>query len=228
MKTLVISLDSETGRARRDNLNFPYDWQRATTFAGAPAFLKDRCRMMHNINPRTREATIGCFASHYKIWEQIVEHGWKDVVVCEDDARLHTEIPDPKKLPDDGACLLGGEICEPSNWKLHEAWKRTTREGVVNGFNAGCNHIDYTLFRWRCTVAIYYPNPKVAEALLEKVRTSPRMTHIDLTLAKLWAVKYLYYPSVFDCNDGGVSQISMATSGQSVSVLRDYQEKKVA
>jgi hypothetical protein len=226
MNPLVISLDTPTGKARREALNFPHNWQRATTFKGAPAFLKERCRMMYNINPKAREGTIGCFGSHYKIWKAIIQHGWEDVVVCEDDARLQTVLPAPDTLPKDGACLLGGEICEPTKWKLNEQWKKEKRESIIAGFKQGANRIDYTRFRWRCTVAIYYPNADAVQDIVNRVEACPRITHPDLTLAKLWAIKYLYFPTVFDCNDGGISQVQ--GGGKQQTILRDYKEQRLA
>lgn len=221
MKPHVISLDTKVGEGRRDALNFSYKWMRASTYEDAPDTLKERIKTMWNLDPKIKSGIIGCFASHYRAWQEVVRTD-QPTIVCEDDAKQRGKIPTSEELPSDGACLLGGEICEPTNWRLNKAWKRDKREGYIRRFSKGVNLIDYSHFRWRCNVSIYYPNAKVAQGILDKVNAEKTLTHADMVLARLRAIKYLWFPSVFDSVDMGVSQL-----GKSKPDLRDYKEQKL-
>ena len=211
-------MDSALGEQRRAKLNFPYaHWIRGCTYDDAPEEVQAKMHTMYNCAEEKRRSRIGVFAAHLRALEYIVEHDLHGVAVCEDDATLSSVLPLPTSLPEDGACLLGAVLAHPTNWTKNSTWVKEEAEKEVARFARGTNVIDYSRYRWKGAWAIYYPTPAVAARVLRSVRSCKYYRHFDLLLARLGIPKYLYYPSVFDHDDSGVSQ-----NGQAHGLLRNY------
>ena len=90
---LVISLDTEEGKKRRDNLNFHHIWIKASNGNDAPDWIKSKFKTRHNTLENHKLGKLGCLTSHYDALRYIIDNKLNDVIVCEDDAILKN----PKK-----------------------------------------------------------------------------------------------------------------------------------
>lgn len=219
-KILVISMDTELGRTRRTRLNYEYEWLRGCTFDDSSKEVQTKMRTIPQCPESKKKTRIGVFEAHLRALRHVVENEIDDVIICEDDAILHTSIPD--SLPMDAATLLGGVVGHPTSWDKHKRWLKEDAPKVLASFKPGINRIDYDQFRWYGAWAIYYPTHTVAQSALKAVTKCKFYKGFDSLLSKLRLVHYLYYPSVFDHNDQGVSQ----NGGGSIELIRDYVEPR--
>ena len=122
---LLISLNNQQGKDRRDSLDYPFTWIKGECYESAPDFIKENWKFRHNQaekdscgiykklsynkkkgimeglpqNTKVKGLT-GCLASHLKALEYIVKHKINNVIIAEDDAqidRTRINIPQIKK-----------------------------------------------------------------------------------------------------------------------------------
>ena len=215
--TILLSMDTETGRRRRGSLNWqPSEHLVAVGGEEAPEAFRRRARMRHNVKPATLRGVVGCAWSHVLALRRIVAADLRHVLVLEDDARAVAALPPPGALPEDDAVHLGGALRTPGSWtaqarefpeaKEVEVWRRLTPGlHALEGFSiVGAE-------------ALYVPNAFVARRILA-VAEDPGLplTHWDLFLRKHRLVRYLWAPNCFAASDPEASQI------EGRPLLRDF------
>ena len=209
---LVISLDTEIGRQRREvNINYPF-----TLIEGCfgsddkcPFVCEVKSKMVvrYNTGIKKRNGIVGCMASHLKAYQHIIDNDLTDVVVCEDDAIKIREI-DLNTLPTE-VCLFSGQIHAPAPWANDVGWRLSQdRKDIIASWSQGVNEIDYKRFRWTQTNAIYIPNKAKAQELLDSIRKEKSYKGYDIFLTNRKLIKYLYYPAPLKHHDKlGTTQI---------------------
>ena len=215
--TILLSMDTETGRRRRGRLNWqPTEHLVAVSGDEAPEAFRRRARMRHNVKPATLCGVVGCAWSHVLALRRVVEADLRHVLVLEDDARAVAALPPPDALPWDDAVHLGGALRTPGSWaaqarefpvaKEIEVWRRLTPGlHALEGFSIVGSE------------ALYVPNASVARRILA-VAEDPGLplTHWDLFLRKHRLVRYLWAPNCFAVSDPEASQI------EGRPLLRDF------
>ena len=200
MNKLVISINNDLGKKRRKKLNYKFKHIEGVT--ESPKWIVDNFKLYHteDINSRKTRGKMGCFSSHVKTLQYIVDNKLNNTVILEDDAFLDGNIIG--KFPNDGACLLGGTLRHPNNWTLDNKFRKNKVKGIIKKFKQGVNVIDYDKYRWTQTHAIYYPKWEVAKEILYFIKnTNYKFKHFDLFLCDHKLVKYLHYPSIFTHDD---------------------------
>ena len=211
MKIIVLSMDTEIGKIRREKLN--YDYELFNSVSGEE--IMDTFNFRYNTSEKLKDATASCFNSHLKIMKKIVDEKLNDVVICEDDSIFENEI-DTSNIKE--ICLFGGTLRHPTNWKYDKEWRKNNADEYINSFVNGVNIIDYEKYRWCQTYAIYYPNWEKTKELLNIILNFKKSyCHLDIFLSKNKLINYLYYPTPFICNDNYISQIN-----NSFGIIKDY------
>ena len=203
---LTISMDTPNGKSRRDSLDYEFKWIQGSTYESAPDYLKDNwlIRWNQQITERVK-GFVGCFASHIKCLEHIVELQLDDTIVVEDDAHIdwkYMNDMDFNEFPQDSPCLLGATLrcCAP--WSNDKQFQLGQNIQDINQFELGVNKIDYVKHRWTQTHAIFYPNWMVAQGILDFIHNHEgKFKSPDLFFSDHQLVKYLHFPSLFDHND---------------------------
>ena len=206
MRLVVLSLDNETGKARRTHLNYPYQWNKAIDGDDRDnpyvKYVRDNLQVMKTTGPTKLRGISGCFATHWAMWDTIARNNWYNTIVLEDDAIQIQDLPNKADLPTDAPCLLGGQIHHPTSWKMNADFHQSGRDKeIIGSFTTGTQPIDYDTYRWSQTFAIYIPTPAVAKRLSESVRRIGKFTHVDLWLSKHHLINHLYFPSPFKHHD---------------------------
>tara|TARA_R100000655_G_C2960700_1_gene188835 strand:+ start:253 stop:927 length:675 start_codon:yes stop_codon:yes gene_type:complete len=211
MKIFVLSLDNETGKNRRNKINYNYELIWGTSnLLDLPEDFKNK--ITKGLDTRTLEKnkpTVmrrrGCPQfSYLKILQKIVDENIYNVIICEDDAILKNEnlLNNLENLNINEPVLLNAKLHHPVSYEFDKDFDCKNIK-----FNNGLNEINYNLFRWSCCACIYYPTPQSAKYILDYINNTDKLTYFDLQLSKKKIIKYLYYPAVFLINDDGVSQI---------------------
>jgi hypothetical protein len=146
----------------------------------------------HNVGVNQHRAKCGCFLSHLRMLQLIVEKKLNRVIVCEDDAKLVHPLPTPEDLPDDRLTYLGGFITNKQITKKME---------VPPNHQPGVNILE-PHYRMIMLLSYYIPTWEVAETILKKILhryISGRVRAIDIELFNaLPADKVSYiYPAPF-------------------------------
>ena len=134
----------------------------------------------------------------------IVEKKLKHVVVCEDDAIQVRRLPSVSKLQG-RVTLLGGRLAGRTPWRTqNEDWVRSGEAlKVYKTLRPGLNAIDYDRYRWLNTVAVYYPNARCAQAILDTYAAATRVSYYDIFLCTERLVTHLWFPPCFaEWSDG--------------------------
>jgi len=211
VKIIVLSMDTEIGKNRREKLNYDYEWFKCVSGEE----IIDKFNFRYNTCQKLKDATASCFNSHLKMMKKIVDEKLNDVVICEDDSIKVYDI-DTSNINE--ICLFGGVIRHPSNWKEDNKWRKEHVDDIVNNFKEGLNKIDYDKFRWSGTYAIYYPTYEKTNELLNNILNSKKKyCHLDVFLSKTKLINYLYFPTPFMSCDEGITQINIAQG-----LVKDY------
>jgi hypothetical protein len=215
MKIIVLSMDTEIGKIRREKLN--YDYELFNSVSGEEII--DRFNFRYNTSLKLKDATASCFNSHLKMMKKIVDEKLNDVVICEDDSIKVYDVSQQQLSNINEICLFGGALRHPSNWKEDKEWRKEKVDDIVaEHFKEGLNKIDYDKYRWSGTYAIYYPNWEKTNELLNNILNSKKKyCHLDIFLSKNKLIDYLYFPSPFMSCDEGKSQINTAQG-----LVKDY------
>ena len=143
---------------------------------------------MYNINPVEHNAKCACYMTHVSLWEHIVKHDLKNVLVLEDDAHQVGDLPDPEDLPKGNSLTYLGGITYNN---------RLTDGPKPMEFKEGINEIIKADFRMIMLLSYFIPNRRVAYKLLQSVRERGRPRAIDTMVRDAYVSQYLYYPAVF-------------------------------
>tara|TARA_R110000787_G_scaffold116965_2_gene227395 strand:+ start:55 stop:717 length:663 start_codon:yes stop_codon:yes gene_type:complete len=207
MKIILLSLDNQVGKIRRDKINYDYElYYGVSNTNDLPPEYKDRIHIPYNVVDRDKimKQRGCCMYGHLNILKRIVNDKLHNVIICEDDAIMkdNIDLNDLEKLNLNEAVLLNAKLHHPTAY---------TKDKYFNDkdmiFEPGVNDIDFNKFRWSCSACIYYPTPVSAQIIIDFINNNKRLTHFDLLLSKNKVIKKLYYPSAFIISDDGVSQI---------------------
>ena len=224
IRIFLMSMDTETGKQRRDKINYIYE--RYPEYAITDINLvsdkiKNKMRKPYNINENLYNKICCHFQNYIYLLQKIVDEKLNHIVICEDDALVrHPEFIFFGGVENlDGPIILGSKLHHPTSWKLDT--KKYFDENIspcIDEFTKSQNNniqeIDYNKYRWSCCACIYYPHWEDAKKILDYYNNDKKqLTYFDLWLSKNKLIKYLYYPSVFEINDEGVSQVNDSAGG---------------
>jgi|DEB0MinimDraft_10_1074344.scaffolds.fasta_scaffold05791_3 hypothetical protein len=140
----------------------------------------------HNVQSSQHGGKCGCYLSHQKLYQHIIDNSLHDVLIIEDDAMLVNPIP--KDLPQDGFTYLGGFT---SHTKMTDGPLRID-------FEDGIHKIEHSEYRVLMTLAIYIPSPSVAKKMLNSLESETgRIRAIDVMLRDTHLNQYISYPASF-------------------------------
>jgi len=190
-------------------------------------------KFLWNAKKEHRKKVISCYLSHFMVWDLIIKHHLKNVLVLEDDAY----IPEDKwkyleKLKDfHSMCYIGGSM----GWKLNSKdgkndikhFDKVRRKQIGKTLKENKINEIKTEDLWRIghTLGIYYPGKQEIIKLkkaMEKSQEGRLKQPIDnefIILQKAGIVKYLFYPAI------AVLHIPDAKGGFNGAYFRDNQAR---
>ena len=197
METYYINLDTAVERKSKfmDKDLFKNKRWRATPRQEVPELIDHKMLSMYNFGRDAHLARCGCFISHLKLLEFIVENKLLDVLILEDDAIQ--VAPLPLVYPRDSIVYVGGFIY---NRKMMDQSK------VIIDHSIGMN-LCPPEYRILGTVSYIIPDWLVALDILDRIKSQKRYKAIDIMLGNIGLKQYYNYPGSFR-EEGSVSQIS--------------------
>jgi len=232
IRTILMSMDSQTGILRREkihkwnsNQSLKNDYERYPEFAITDINLvedkiKNRMKKPYNLTEDIWNKKCLHFQHYISLLRKIVSDKINHVVICEDDALVrHPGFLFYGRVENiDGPIILGSKLHHPSSWKLdNKKYFKEVIEPCLQEFSKSDNNvkvIDYDKYRWSCSACIYYPKWEHAQKILDFYDSDKKqLTWFDLWVSKNKLIKYLYYPSVFEINDEGLSQLNTSAGG---------------
>ena len=202
MRVFVISMDTETGKHRREQLKYKYEWFLASD--KALPFIKNKMIHFWSAKEKNRKGKEGVLDSYYRLFKKIYEEKISDCIIAEDDCHL---INLPKVLPNK-LCYLNGLFINASNWNKYNYFNKQT----------GYHEIDYSKSRVLGLWGLYIPSYKSVKPIIDMIEKNKRLRAIDIMIMKHRLIKHYVYPSYFYVDDGGFSQLNNKITG----VHRDY------
>ncbi|MDP8171181.1 glycosyltransferase family 25 protein [Pasteurella skyensis] len=133
---------------------------------------------------KTTLGQLGCFASHYLLWEECVKLN-QPIVILEDDAIIHNEFYDIYSF------LGSEENSYEFLWLSPPAPSRRSQKGkLITKIKNTSNEIQQFYKGWSNTTG-YYITPKIAKNLLNY--TQEWVFDVDITMDRYWEnqIKYL-------------------------------------
>lgn len=194
MKVFYINLDTASERRNKfKDKNFTR-WK-ATSREEVPAYICSKMTSMYNFTKEAHLARCGCFLSHTKLLEHIVENKINDVLILEDDAIQVNKIPDI--YPNDSITYIGGFVY---NKKMMDSKPPEIKHQV------GINLCPDDLRILGC-LAYIVPKWQIALHILNRIYSENRYKAIDIMLGNIGIKQYYNYPASFR-EEGCISQIS--------------------
>ena len=190
-KIFTISMHTETGEHRREQLKYKYEWFLASD--EPLPFIKNKMIHFWSAGKKNRKGKEGVFDSYYRLLRKIYDEKIDDCIITEDDCQL---IKLPKVMPNK-LCYLNGLFINASNWKKYNEFNKET----------GLHEIDYSNSRILGLWGIYIPNHADVKPIIDMIENSKRIRAIDIMIMKHQLIKNYLYPSCFYVDDGGYSQI---------------------
>ena len=193
-KTFYINLD--TAKERRNKFkdkNFTR-WK-ATSREEVPEYINKKMVSMYNFPKNSHLARCGCFLSHIKLLEHIVENKLNDVLILEDDAIKENDLP--IDYPKDSITYVGGFLY---NRKMMDSKPPKIEHQV------GINLCPPDL-RILGTLAYIVPRWQVAFHILNRIYNENRYKAIDIMYGNIGIKQYYNYPASFR-EEGSISQIN--------------------
>tara|TARA_R110000868_G_scaffold8848_3_gene45142 strand:+ start:427 stop:1101 length:675 start_codon:yes stop_codon:yes gene_type:complete len=193
-----------------------YKRWRATPREEVPELIDHKMLSMYNFGRDAHLARCGCFISHVKLLEHIVENQLLDVLILEDDAIQVNPLP--LVYPRDSIVYVGGFIY---NRKMMDESK------VLIDHSIGMN-LCPPEYRILGTVSYIIPDWRVALDILDRIKSQKRYKAIDIMLGNIGLKQYYNYPGSFR-EEGSISQISsknkIQTENYEFITLKKYNSK---
>jgi len=194
MKTFYINLD--TGIERRSKFcKTSYTRWRATPREEVPELIDKKMISMYNLPRKSHLGRCGCFLSHTKLLEYIVNENLNDVLILEDDAIQVNPLP--TNYPRDSVVYVGGFIY--NRIMMNEKPPEITHKQGIN--------LCPPEYRVLGTLAYIIPSPEVALKILNKIYSCNRYRAIDIMMGNIGIKQYYHYPASFR-EEGSPSQIN--------------------
>ena len=160
-----------------------------------PELVDKKMTSMYNFGRDSHLARCGCFLSHIKLLEKIVNENLEDVLILEDDAIQVNNIP--IDYPKDGIFYVGGFIYNRK--MMDETQPKINHEIGIN--------LCPENFRILGTLAYIIPNSQIALTILSRIYSQNRYKAIDIMYGNIGMKQYYNYPGSFR-EEGCPSQIS--------------------
>jgi GR25 family glycosyltransferase involved in LPS biosynthesis len=139
----------------------------------------------YNFPRESHLGRCGCFLSHTKLLEHIVDNKLDDVLILEDDAIKINEIP--LDYPKDSIVYLGGFI--------HHK-KMMNNQKIEINHKKGINEVSED-YRMLGCLAYIIPHHSIALKILNKIYSSKRFKAIDIMMGNIGIKQYYNYPPSF-------------------------------
>jgi len=201
----VISMNNELGKERRDRLNYTYNLFSGKTADECPSWIKDKMRHRSNIQQKSRNGKLGCFASYVCLLDKIVSEKINNVLILEDDC---LQIGDfTKDQLGNKPIYVNGLFHHPTVYiKRTKEWIEDLKKDLQ--LTTGIHEIDWDKFRITGTWGIYIPKWEQAQEIVDKFNSVKKLTTIDSQLSKQHLIDRFYYPPLFKHSDRNKSNIS--------------------
>ena len=203
---LVISMDNEKGKQRRSKLNYPFIWVKGLKGSDKSNPIvkevtnKFLVRYNQDKNSQKVQGYIGNFSSHIKVLKHIVNNNLKNSVILEDDSQLEF-LPPIAKLPKDAITQFSGRL-QPKRWEDVKSFHQGCEpQKIIKTFKKGLNKINHDDYRFTQSNAIYVPNKKEAQKILDTIEKAKHYKSYDFFLNDHHLLDYLWYPAPFTHDD---------------------------
>ena len=184
MITFFINLDDATSR-RSKFKDTDYKRWKATPRKDVPLAIDNKMISRYNFPRESHLGRCGCFLSHTKLLEHIVDNKIDNVLILEDDAIKINEIP--IDYPKDSIVYLGGFI--------HHR-KMMNNQKIEIEHKQGINEVPEE-YRMLGTLSYIIPHHAIALKILNKIYSSNRFKAIDIMLGNIGIKQYYNYPPSF-------------------------------
>ena len=195
MKIIVLSMDNEMGKKRREKISYDFEW-----FKCEPTleFIHNKFSHFWNKGIEKKNTCENCCSNWYKLLKKIYDEKIDDCILMEDDNIIKKDIYDifikdkPKQL-----CYLNGVFITPRYFKPYYDFDK----------QKGLNEINYETSKICCSYGIYVPKHTDIKPILTLIEECKLIkSGIDILIMKHKCIKHYYYPSVLLNDDKGVSQ----------------------
>ncbi len=218
MKCLVLSMDNEIGKMRRDRLNYNFVMLKASTPENTPEWVGKKMRRLFFHSDNFRKKQIACWYSWYRMFQYQYENKIDNLILLEDDCYKINLFPDIDELGEE-PIWLGGAIHHPTCFsKGNRDWEKNIK--LTNGIN----DLKQKGVRVQSNWGLYIPKWEQAKEIAEKMISSKYYKTPDAHICSLKIVKKLYYPPIFTPRDNGIS--SMQSKGNKWNNIQYYKYRK--
>ena len=198
---LVLSLDNDLGKKRRDRLNYEFEWVKGKLHNEAPDWVKEKMLFKAIHTERWKNILVGNWWAWFCLIDKIVEEKINNVIALEDDCFLvdpNIKI-DISKLGSE-PIWLNGAIHHPTNLaKGTKEWKNTIE------MKDGINKLEDLNVRIISCWGLFIPKWEQAKHIRDTMKNCKFYRCFDAHLSQKKLIKYLFYPSLFYHKDFGES-----------------------
>ena len=184
MITFFINLDAATSR-RSKFQDTDYKRWTATKKDDVPLAIDNKMISRYNFPRESHLGRCGCFLSHTKLLEHIVDNRLDNVLILEDDAIKINEIP--IDYPKDSIVYVGGFI--------HHKEMMNNQKIEIN-HEKGINEVSEE-YRMLGCLAYIIPHHSIALKILNKIYSQKRFRAIDIMMGNIGIKQYYNYPPSF-------------------------------
>ena len=184
MITFFINLDDALSRRCKFEETDYKRWT-ATPKKDVPLAIDNKMISRYNFPRESHLGRCGCFLSHTKLLEYIVDNKLDNVLILEDDAIKINEIP--IDYPKDSIVYVGGFI--------HHKEMMNNQKIEIN-HEKGINEVSEK-YRMLGCLAYIIPHHSVALKILNKIYSQKRFRAIDIMMGNIGIKQYYNYPPSF-------------------------------
>ena len=201
---VVISLDTDIGKQRRDGLCLPtpYIWSRGVLPEEVPDLVREHWRPSRYKEER-QECLMGAFAAHLQAWRTVASMGSPAMIILEDDAKFVRPIPE--EFPEGTITLLGGVFRGYGKWceKTVDQRAYSTRDFIAHrdSFSYGVNELptqEGSRMRWVMAVAYHLPVGMAAKLVDIVDRTTKKTLRTPDIWLNDYATHFVWPPPFVD------------------------------
>ena len=184
MITFFINLDDASSRRSKFEETDYKRWT-ATKKDDVPLAIDNKMISRYNFPRESHLGRCGCFLSHTKLLEHIVDNKLDNVLILEDDAIKINEIP--IDYPKDSIVYVGGFI--------HHKQMMNNQKIEIN-HKKGINEVSEE-YRMLGCLAYIIPHHSIALKILNKIYSQKRFRAIDIMMGNIGLKQYYNYPPSF-------------------------------
>ena len=184
MITFFINLDDALSRRAKFEETDYKRWT-ATKKDDVPLAIDNKMISRYNFPRESHLGRCGCFLSHTKLLEHIVDNKLDNVLILEDDAIKINEIP--IDYPKDSIVYVGGFI--------HHKEMMNNQKIEIN-HKKGINEVSEE-YRMLGCLAYIIPHHSIALKILNKIYSQKRFRAIDIMMGNIGLKQYYNYPPSF-------------------------------